>query len=81
MALVSGGSKALGRAMAQGFAEAGADVVIARSSGDNWGRLGPPTKSTRRAPQSATSQYPSLYLSRALPMTISLLSFGNPPRG
>jgi NAD(P)-dependent dehydrogenase (short-subunit alcohol dehydrogenase family) len=34
VALVSGGNKGLGKAMARGFAEAGADVVIASRHGD-----------------------------------------------
>ncbi len=34
MALVTGGSKGLGKAMARGFAEAGADVMIASRSAD-----------------------------------------------
>src|SRR3954452_8378069 len=34
VALVTGGSKGLGKAMAKGFAEAGADVVIASRSED-----------------------------------------------
>ena len=39
VALVTGGSKGLGKAMARGFAEAGADVVMASRSEDELKKI------------------------------------------